>query len=189
MNILEGLGVGVGTTIENELPDDSTSDVGSFFLNRTNHVAGAGKLGDLSSGISEGPRASYVSAWKHCAQFTQRALEKRWISVIGPKWDETLAGWILFGTRILGIQASTMRPKISGLRYWHLLPGFPDWGKWSGRYKQVLSSVAKKDATCRNYSSNLELMNWIMRDLGAQSFRIHMWKWEAIRRNMSYATR
>ena len=59
-----------------------------------------------------------------------------------------------------------MRTEISGLRYWHLLSGFPDWGKWAGRYKQVLSSVAKKDVAKRNYPFNLELMTWVYREFG-----------------------
>ena len=64
-NILEGLWVEVGDTIEKEQPDASTSDVRSFFLNRTNHVFVPGNLGDLLSGIAEGARAGYVSAWNH----------------------------------------------------------------------------------------------------------------------------
>ena len=74
---------------------------------------------------------------------------------------EALSGWILFETRILGLQASTVRSKISGLGYWHLLSGFPDWSKWSGRYKKVLRSAAKQDVTCRNYPFNLGLVNWV----------------------------
>ena len=83
------LGVETGTT-NNEAPEDeSASDVRSFFPNKSPYVFGAGRLNGILSGIAEGARAGYVSAWKHWFQFTRRIPEKRWISNIGPKWDET----------------------------------------------------------------------------------------------------
>ena len=165
-SILELLGVERGTHNEGTIGHDG-SDVRSFFLNKTQQVFGIGKLNDLLSGIAEGTRAGYVSAWKHWFQFTRRPPESRWITEIGPRWDETVINWILFETRIMGLQASTMGTKISGLRYWHLLSVFPDWGKWSGRYKQVLNNVAEKDVARRNYPFNLELTNWIYSDFGS----------------------
>ena len=147
--------------------EDEGSDVRSFFVNKTQQVFGIGKLSDLLSGIAEGTRAGYVSAWKRWFQFTQRSPESRWITEIGPGWGETLINWILFETRIMGLQASTMRTKIPCLRYWHLLSGFPDWGRWAGRYKQVLNSVAKKDVARRNYLFNLELMSWAYSEFGS----------------------
>ena len=45
--------------------------------------------------------------------------------------------------------------------YWRLLSGYHDWGKWRGRYKQVLRSIAKEDVARRNYPFNLELISWI----------------------------
>ena len=164
--LLDLLGVEDGNGGSQETNPNEDSDVRSFFETKTQHIFGIGKLNDLLSGIAEGTRAGYISAWKHWFQFTQRTPEKRWITAISPMWGETLINWIIFETRIMGLQASTVRAKISGLRYWHLLSGYPDWGKWSGRYKQVLNSVAKKDVVLRNYPFNLELMSWIYRDFG-----------------------
>ena len=56
---------------------------------------------------------------------------------------------------------------MSGLRYWRLLSGYPDWSKWDGRYKQVLRIVDKKDCIRRNYQFNLELMFWTNRNVTA----------------------
>ena len=77
---------------------------------------GPGKLEDLLSGIAKSTRGRYVAAWKHWLQFTLRTPEKRWIATVGPKWNETIVDRILFETRILGLQASTVRSKISGSR-------------------------------------------------------------------------
>ena len=149
-----------GNSSEPPLRDDATyeSDVLTFFKENAQLMLGAGKLDDLLSGIAKGTRGGYITAWKHRFQFTLRTPGERWITKVGPRWDETLIDWVLFETRILGLQASTMRSKLSGLRYWHLLSGYPDWSKWSGRYKQVLKSVAGKDRIQRNYPFNLELM-------------------------------
>ena len=58
-----------------------------------------------------------------------------------------------------------MRTKISAVRYWHLLAGFPDFSKRSDRYKQVLKSVGKGDVTIRNYPFNLELPQWVKNEV------------------------
>ena len=131
------------------------SDAMSFFEEQAYQAFGPGRLEDLMSGIAASTRASYITSWTHWHHFTLRAPQKRWITQVDPRWDDTLIDWILFETRILGLQVSTMRSKISGLRYWHLLSGYPDWSKWAGRYRQVLRSVAKKDMVRRNYPFNL----------------------------------
>ena len=59
-----------------------------------------------------------------------------------------------------------MRTKLAGMQYWHLLSGFPAWGKSSGRYKHVLRIIAKKDVAYRNYFFNLILTNWAYSEFG-----------------------
>ena len=134
------------------------SDVTSFFKDRAYQVFGPGRLEDLMSGIAASTRASYITEWNRCRQFALRTPHKRRITQVDPRWDDVLIDWVLFETRISGLQVSTTRSKISGLRYWHTLSGYPDWSKWAGRYKQLLRIVAKKDMIRRNYPFNLELM-------------------------------
>ena len=75
-NILEYLGVAPGTTKNEDPQDESSPDVRSFFSNKSPYVFGSGKLNGLLSGIAEGARAGYVSAWKRWLQPTQRIHEK-----------------------------------------------------------------------------------------------------------------
>ena len=82
------------------------------------------------------------------------------------KWGERLVDWILLDSRILGNQVGTTRSKVSAIRYWDIFPGYPDFAKWSGRYKQVLKSISRKDAANRNYPFNLELLHLADLELG-----------------------
>ena len=141
------------------------SGVMSFFKEKAHYGFGSGKLDDLMSGIARSTRASYITAWKHWYLFTLRTPERRWIAKVRPRRGETLIDWILVEPRILGLQASTVRSGISGLKYWRLLSGYPDWSTWSGGYKQVFRSVDKKDLIRRNYPFNLELMGWAKRNV------------------------
>ena len=50
------------------------------------------------------------------------------------------------------------------MRYTSRVPRFP---KWTGRYKQVLESVSRKNAVKRNYPFNLELLH--LADVGLGS--------------------
>ena len=81
-----------------------------------------------------------------------------------PKWDERIIDWDLFETRFLGIQARTVRSKVSAIRYWAVLSGFPDFPKWDGRYKQVLKIAPRRNVAKRNYPFNLELLH--LADIG-----------------------
>ena len=78
-----------------------------------------------------------------------------------PKWVGLLIDRILPEARILGTQSSTARWKVPDLRYWEVTACYPDFTKWAGRYKQALSSVARKNAVRRNYPFNLELLHWV----------------------------
>ena len=141
----------------NRAPDD-VSGTRNFFKNQYEYVFGVGKLEDLLSGVSEGTKGTYISAWQQWFQFNSSTPEKRWINEMTPKWDEQIINWILFETRVLGLKAGTMRGKISAVRYWHLLAGLPDFSKWCGRCKQILKSIEKESTAQRNYPFNLELI-------------------------------
>ena len=135
--------------------------MGNFPTHQYERVFGVGKLEDLLSGASEGTGMTYITYWKHWFQFTTNTPEKRWVFEMNPRWDEQIINWILFGNVVLGLKAGAMCAKISALRYWLLLSGFPDFSKRSGRYKQVLKSVGEDDITMRNYPFNLELTQWV----------------------------
>ena len=139
---------------------EDVSNVRNFSGKQHNTVFGTGKLNDLLPGISKGTRGTYLGAWQHRVQFASMKADQRRISAETATWGENITNWILFETRVMGIKASTVRNKVSSLRYWHILAGYPDFGKWSCMYKQVLNSIAKGDTTLRNYPFNLELMKW-----------------------------
>ena len=148
------------------------SDVRDFFRIRNEVVYGSGKVDDLLSGVAESTRSAYQTAWTHWAHFTASHSEGVWIEEHKPKWDGRLIDWILFEARILGNQVGTIRSKISAIRYWNILSGYPDFAKWSGRYKQVLKSITRKDAVKRNYPFNLELLHLADLELGTAGERI-----------------
>ena len=147
------------------------SDVRDFPKTKNEVTYGSGELTDLLSGVAEGTQSAYRTAWVQWAQFVENRPEGVWIEKQEPKWGERLIDWILFEARILGVRVGTIRSKISAIRYWNVLSGYPDFSKRAGRYKQVLKSIARKLVVKRNYPFNLELLQITNQKLGEPDSR------------------
>ena len=105
-----------------------------------------GRLIGLQPGVSKGTQSGYKTVWRHRSQATSNHSSGVWIEKKEPKWDERLISCALFETGTLGLQASTVRGKIAAARQWDILSGLPGFSKRSGRYKQILKSVARNTA-------------------------------------------
>ena len=154
-----------------KLDEQGMSDVRDCFRVKNEVTYGSGKLPDLLSGVAEGTQSAYREAWVQWAHFMENRPEGVWIEKQEPKWGERLIAWILFETRILGVQVGTIRSKISAIRYWDILSGYPDFSKWTGRYKQVLKSISRKRVAKRNYPFNSELLQMANSRLGETESR------------------
>ena len=78
------------------------------------------------SGVAPGARRRYLTDWHHWGQFKKDRLLSPWIWRVGTDWDGHLIDFIMFESKILANAPNTISGEISGIRFWHLLVGIPD---------------------------------------------------------------
>ena len=86
-----------------------------IFQEKNEATDGSGKIIDLLSGVAGSTQRAYKTAWDQWAHFTENRPSEAWIEKQEPRWGERLIGWVLFETRILRLQASTIRSKVSAV--------------------------------------------------------------------------
>ena len=121
-------------------------------------VYGQDRLAAVLSGVAPATRARYVTAWNHWGKFMQgRQLSPR-IWRTSPDWGDNLIDYIAFESEILANAPNTISGEISGIRFWNLLVGMPDFTLGGGRYNQVLKSVRRNGRVNRKIPAVLEIM-------------------------------
>ena len=92
-----------------------------------------------------------------------------WIWRTTPDWGDNLIDFIMFETRVLAIAANTVSAKISGIRFWHLLVGMPDFTLGGGRYTQVLKGCRRGSRVSRKIPVTLEMLQTaLVQDQGSE---------------------
>ena len=81
-----------------------------------------------------------------------------WIWRTFPDWNDDLIDYITFGATILGNSPNAISAKISGVRFWHLLVGMPDFTLRGGRYTPVLKSVRRNSRVSRKIPVTLGML-------------------------------
>ena len=141
------------------------SDVRDFFRAKNEVTYGSGKLSDLLSGVAEGTQSAYRTAWIQWSHFMENRPEGVWIEKQEPKWDERLIEWILFETRILGVQVGTIRSKISAVRYRNILSGYPDFFQMDWQIQTSIEEhIAKTDSEKKTTLSTWNCSKWPMQN-------------------------
>ena len=108
-------------------------------------VMGQDRLQAVLSGVAPGTRKRYLAAWHQWEQFMKDRLLSPWIWRVGPDWDDRLIDFIMFESKILANAPNIISGEISGIRFWRLLVGIPDFTSGGGRYTQVLKCVCVCD--------------------------------------------
>ena len=60
-----------------------------------------------------------------------------------PMWDEDVLDCEIYERLIMGLEAGTIREKLPGVRYMHLISGYGDVSKAGGRAGIVISSIGR----------------------------------------------
>ena len=88
-------------------------------------VLSSGKLRTLMDGMRAGTSKRYIYSRRQWAHFCEIRGIEPWLVANHPGRDEALLDYILWLHELLAISARTIASQISGIRYFHLLAGYP----------------------------------------------------------------
>ena len=128
-----------------------------YFPRMLQSVFGEERLAAVLSGIAPSTRSKYINHWRHWESFTSGRGMEPWIVRTSPDWDDVLIDFILFETRVMGNTVDVVKVKIPGIRFWHLLIGFPDFTV-GGRYLQVLKSARRSRSINRKIPASVAML-------------------------------
>ena len=152
----------------NNLPSASTrgraggitrnSTTHGFFPSLMTQTFGQDRLSAVLSGIAPGTRTKYLTAWRHWEKFVTGRQMSPWIWRVSPDWGDNLIDYIMFETKVVAPAPNTVSGEISGIRFWHLLVGMPDFTLGGGRYTQLLKSCRRGSRANRIIPVTLEML-------------------------------
>ena len=125
---------------------------GRFFTDLVHKTFGTERMHAILSSIAPATRGRYLSAWKHWVIFTHGQNKNPWILRSTFNWDDDLIDFMLFEAKMMGNTAPTISAKISALRFWHLISGYPDFSLGGGRYRFVLKGLRRENIERREKS-------------------------------------
>ena len=105
-------------------------------------VLSSGKLRTLMAGMRAGASKRYIYSWRQWARFCEIRGIEPWLVANHPGWGEALLDYILWLHELLAISARTVDSQISGIRYFHLLAGYPEFSATGARFRILLKSLA-----------------------------------------------
>lgn len=86
--------------------------------------------------------------------------ESTWLVKTGPNWDEHLVDFIMFESRVMQNASDTLRPKLSAIRFWHVVFGLDDFAKFGGRYHQALKGMRREHKVNRQIPFTPDVIEW-----------------------------
>ena len=81
------------------------------------------KMEILMQSVSAATQVGYRRSWKQWASFCRGQNHSVWLDSREEGWDENLMNFIASEHDVLGLRASTIRGKISAIRFFHLVMG------------------------------------------------------------------
>ena len=87
---------------------------------------GQDRLSAVLSGVAPGARTRYLTAWHRWEQFMLGRRKTPLYLAHEPDWGDSLTDYIMFESKILANAPNALSGKISGIRFWRLLVGVPD---------------------------------------------------------------
>ena len=93
--------------------------------------------------------------------FTTNQNKSPWITRSEPNWGNDLIDFLMFGSKIIGNSAPTIGGKVSAIRFWRIIAGYPDFTLGGGRYRQVLKALKKTHKIRRKLPVNHDMLTWL----------------------------
>ena len=87
-----------------------------------------------------------------------------WVTRDNPAWGNDLIDFLIFGSEIIGDSVPTICAKVSSIRFWHIVVGFPDFALGGGRYRQVLKAPKRPRQVKRKLPVNHDMLYWLCRN-------------------------
>ena len=78
-----------------------------------------------------------------------------------PHWHGNLIDFVMFESEIIGNAAPTICGKVSAIRFWHVIVGYPDFALGGGRYRQVLKALRRDHNVQRKLPVNHDMLTWL----------------------------
>ena len=125
------------------------------------HVKGIEKIEALLCGLSDGTQTAYRRSWRHWILFCTGTGVEPWLDYTKRGWGEIALDFIMNENRVFGLQSKSIRSKISGIRYFHIMAGYGDFSPLGVRYKQLLNALNKGVAVARKFPFGPEMFIWL----------------------------
>ena len=97
-----------------------------FSRNRPNELSGADRIHAILPGIPPCTQDRYLSAWRHWVGFMHGQGGNHWVARRRFNWDGDLVDFMLFEAKMMGNASPAIAGKISSVRFWHVVSGYPD---------------------------------------------------------------
>ena len=161
--------------------DGGIRDPNDHFQAKLDYARTTAKVDLLMGKLSTGARKSYNSAWKHWCLFRRIQGKDCWLDLTAKQWDEDLLDWIIHEWHIMHLPAGSIRSKLSGIRYMHMISGYGDLSKAGGRAGLMLSAIGQREHSKSKLPLPSEVLQWIYENLGvAQSTPTVKKVWNAL---------
>ena len=121
-------------------------------------VMGQERLSAVLPGVAPGARKRYLGAWYRWGGFTKARHQSPWIWGTAPGWEDALIDFIIFESKISASAPNTISCKISGIRFWRLLVGMPDFTLGGCRYTQVLKCARSNSRVNHKMPDTMEML-------------------------------
>lgn len=110
-----------------------TADGPAEALMRVHEQAhGIDKITALLSGLVSRTQAIYRADWRHWVIFCDGSNRSQWLDITESGWGEPALEFIIHEHRVLWLNPRTIRSKISGVRFSHIVEGRGDFSPMEG---------------------------------------------------------
>ena len=124
------------------------------------------KLEAFLSGLADSTRSSYKSSWVDCGRLCFPRHIPVWLTPRIQGWDEPLLGFFLIWTRnVLGIKASTLKNRLSAIRFTHLIDENVYFSLQPHRGKATIKGLRKLEGVTMKHPRNTDLARWMRNEL------------------------
>ena len=119
------------------------------------------KMEVLMQSISAATKVGYRRSWKHRVSFCKGRNQAVWLDSRDEGWGGNLMNFILSEHDVLWLRASTIRGKVSAIRFFHLVSGKNDFARVGARWKFLIKGLSTADKSVnRRLPYNTELLEF-----------------------------
>ena len=132
---------------------------GRFFQNLVQQTFGVERMRAILPGIAHGTRDRYLGARRHWVGFTNGHKKSHWVARSNFNWDGDLVDFMLPESKMMGNAAPTIASKVSAVRFWHVISGYPDFSVGGGRFRFVWNGLMRDYKVERKQPVTFEMLS------------------------------